>query len=367
MRPQFRVHSVKRPSFGLILVCSLASLYLCPGTCLGLAGEERHIVQLCREVGKGVVNVSSTSMSADFSLAPLPSKGSGSGFIIDHLGHVLTNLHIISDVRSIEVTLFDGRNWPARLMGADPETDLVVLEILAPEGEIEGMSPLALGTTSELMPGQTAFAFGDPFGLGYQVYEGVICSPLRSVSTADGRIIDSIIQSDIVIHSGNSGGPLVDSSGRVLGINTMIFNPPRESLNVGFAVSAEVIQRVALQLISTGRVARPWLGARLLAVTPPLAGVLDLPVGKGAMVMKVTPKGPAALAGMRGGDSEVRLGNRLYRVGGDIIVDINGEPVDSDIAVIRILQKRKPGDEILVSCYRGERRLRLKVRLEERP
>jgi S1-C subfamily serine protease len=367
MRPQFRVHSVKRPSLGLILVCSLASLCLRPAMCFGLAGEERHIAQLCREVGKGVVNVSSTSMPADFSLAPLPSRGSGSGFLIDHLGHVLTNLHIMRDTHSIEVTLFDGRNWPARLMGTDPETDLAVLEILAPEGEIAGMSPLALGTTSELMPGQTVLAFGNPFGLGYQVSEGVICSPPRSVSTPDGRIVDSTLQSDIIIHSGNSGGPLVDSSGRVLGINTMIFSPRGESLGVGFAISAEVIQRVAPQLIATGRVARPWLGARLLTVTPTLAGVLDLPVGKGAMVMEVTPKGPAALGGMKGGDIEVRLGNRLYRVGGDIIVGINGDPVDSDITVIRLLQKKKPGDEILVSCYRGERRLRLKVRLEERP
>jgi S1-C subfamily serine protease len=253
------------------------------------------------------------------------------------------------------------------LVGADDLTDIAVLEILAPQEVLAAVPPLPLGITKDLKVGQAAFALGNPFGTGPTVSAGVIHAPRRSVSTPSGRLIDSVIQTDISIHSGNSGGPLIDSSGRVIGINTLIFGDPRELLGLGFALSSEVVQDVASQLTTTGRVSRPWLGAKLQAVEPALAGILGLPVERGAMITDVVEKGPVDRAGMRGCNKELRLGNRRYPVGGDIIVAIDGEGVESDAAVIQVLSRKKPGEEVLVSFYREERLRRFRVRLEEKP
>jgi len=349
-----------------VLLYVLFAVFLNPLSCMGFAADEEYTVRLCNKLSKGIVNVTSTTVALESYLAPVPHKGSGSGFILDHLGHILTNHHVISDVHSIEVVLSSGRKWPARLVGTDSETDLAILELRAPEKELESLVPMQLAATKPDI-GRKAFALGNPFGTGYTVSQGVISAIERSISRPDGRVVHGVIQTDISINSGTSGGPLVDSSGRVIGVNTLIFSPLKHIPGVGFAISFETVEWVASQLISKGYVARAWLGADLQNVTPALAKLLDLPVEKGAIVINVTQGGPADKAGIKGGEKELRLGNRLYPVGGDIIVAIDGEEVKSDIAAIRILLTKGPGEEVLVSIYRGKRLKRLKVRLEKRP
>ncbi len=333
---------------------------------MGLTADEQHTVKLCKKLSKGVVNVTSTAVALDSYLDPVHHRGSGSGFILDHLGHILTNHHVISDTHSIEVILADGCKWPARLVGTDSETDLAILELRAPQKALESLAPMQLAAT-KLSIGQKVFALGDPFGTGYTVSQGVISSLGRSISRPDRLVVHDAIQTDISINPGTSGGPLVDSSGRVIGINTLIFSPSKHIPGVGFAISFETIEWVAPQLISKGYVARAWLGANLQNVTPALAKLLDLPVEKGVIVINVTPGGPAAEAGIKGSEKDIRLGNRLYPVGGDIIVAIDGEEVKSDNAAIRILLTKEPEEEVLVSIYRGDRLRRLKVRLGKKP
>lgn len=345
-----------------------AVLLMSPLPCKGqgLMADEQHTVKLCKRLSRGVVNVTSTTLGPGFYLDPVPHKGSGSGFILDYLGHVLTNYHVVSDVHSIEVILSNGCKWPARLVGTDSETDLAILELRAPQRELESLAPMQLAAT-KLGIGQKVFALGNPFGTGYTVSQGVISSLGRSISGPDGSVVQDVIQTDISINPGTSGGPLVDSSGRVIGINTLIFSPSRHIPGMGFAISFETIEWVAPQLISKGYVARAWLGASLQNVTPALARFLDFPVEKGTIVINVTPGGPAARAGIKGSEKELRIGNRIYPVGGDIIVAIDGKEVKSDAAAIRILQAKEPEEEVLVSIYRGDRLRRLRVRLGEKP
>ncbi len=333
---------------------------------LAITSQEQHRVNLCKRISTGVVNITSRALPPDFYMAPLPHRGSGSGFILDRLGHVLTNYNIICDIHSIEVVLSDGRKWPASLVGHDTKTDLAVLELQAPQRELKSLSPMHL-CTSRPRIGQDVFALGDPFGTGYTASKGIITSIGRTVSTPDGLVIYDVIQTDISINRGDSGGPLVDSSGRVIGINTLMFTPSSQIPGLGFAIPSETIKWVASQLISRGYVIRPWLGVDLQTVNPTLARFLDLSVKSGAMVIKVVPGGPAAEAGINGSDKILRLGNRIYPIGGDIIVGIDGKKVCSDVDVIRILLTKAPRDEVLVSVYRRGRIRRLKVRLEKRP
>lgn len=350
-----------------VLFFSLCWHIFCSASAFGSTGEEQQIVQICQRIGKSVVNITSLAVTQDTALAPFPPRGCGSGFIIDYQGHVVTDAHIISDIHSIEVTFNDGRKWPARLMAVDPDTDIAVLQVLAPPKELGEFPPLSLGITKGLSPGRSVITLGNPFGLGYTVSCGVLQCPVRSIATPDGRVVDLVLQTDIPINSGNAGGPLVDLSGRAIGMNTMIFNPGGEFLGVGFAISSEIVQNVVSQVVSRGRILKPWLGVKLSAVTPPLARVLNLPVTNGAMVTDVIQGGPAARVGMEGSKKELRLGNHIYPVGGDIIVAIDGKPMDSDVAVIRFLQTKEPGSDIQISFYRDQQLKTVKLRLEQRP
>ncbi|MGQ9745908.1 MAG: S1C family serine protease [Dissulfurimicrobium sp.] len=352
------------PVFFLIPLCWHI---FCSTSAIGFTGEGQQITQLCQRVGKSIVNITSLAVTQDMALAPFPPKGCGSGFIIDYQGHVVTDAHIISDIHSIEVTFNDGRKWPARLMAVDPDTDIAVLQVLAPPKELEKFPPLSLGITKDISPGRAIIAFGNPYGLGYTVSCGVLQGPVRSVATPDGRVVDLVIQTDISINSGNTGGPLVDLSGRVIGMNTLIFTPTGQSSGTGFAISSEIIQNVVSQVVSKGKILRPWIGVKLSAVTPVLARVLNLPVEKGVMVTDVIQNSPAARAGMEGSKKELRLGNHIYPVDGDIIVAIDGKPMDSDVAVIRFLQTKEPGDDIQISFYRDRQLKTVKFRLEQRP
>ncbi len=308
----------------------------------------------------GVVNVVSATLNTTDLLQPAPQKGSGSGFVIDNLGHILTTMTILSDLRSIEVTFFDGQQWPARFIGYDPETTMAVLEILAPDQVKQAFLPLPFVKSRDVLPGQNVYALGNPFGQGVFISKGIVAGDVRSLLTEHGSIIDLVVQTDAAIGSQNEGGPLLDSYGRVVGMNTLIFG---KNSRLGHAVSSEILQNIASQIISTGKVSRPWLGIKVVSINIALANVLRLPVKKGVLVTELIKESPAQKAGIVGGSKELRLGNRIYTTGGDIIVAVDGQQISSDTALLRILQTKQPGDTINIGVLRDGKIKDIKVKL----
>ena len=350
--------------------------FVCAALCL-LSGWQAESVSaaepkavntgsLYERVCKAVVNVTSTVISKPYAMATASVKGNTSGFVIDKMGHVVTSASGLSDLRSIEVGFVDGQRWPARLLGVDDETDLAILEILAPNSNKETFGVLSLAATSDLAPGQTVLTFGNPDGIACEVSRGILMSPVKSVAKPDGTVLDLVLRTDAAVSYFNMGGPLVDTNGRVLGIISLAFTPANQPATSGFAISSEVIQNVASQLVSRGHIRRPWLGATLISITPSLAKALNLPGEIGAMVTDITPNGPAAKAGIKASDRELRIGNTVYRVGGDIIIAADKTTIRSDKAFLRFLQGKEPGDTIELTVYRDKKLSTVKVKLGDK-
>lgn len=321
---------------------------------------------LYERICKGVVNVTSTVISKPYAMATASLKGNSSGFVIDKMGHVVTSASTLNDLRSIEVGFVDGQRWPAKLLGVDDETDMAILEILAPNSNKEGFGALSLAATSDLAPGQTVLAFGNPDGIACEVSRGILMSPVKSVAKPDGTVLDLVLRTDAATSYFNMGGPLVDTNGRVLGIISPAFTPAGQPPITGFAISSEVIQNLASQLVSRGYIRRPWLGATLISITPSLAKALNLPGEIGAMITDITPNGPAAKAGLKASDRELRIGNMVYRVGGDIIIAADKTTIRSDKAFLRFLQGKEPGDTIELTVYRDKKLSTVKVKLGDK-
>ncbi len=347
---------------GGLLIISLL-IFVTVAVFPGMASGDRHTVKLLQKLGRGVVAVNSLPTSSRDLFSPVPHKGIGSGFIIDRKGHVLTTMDALVDLYSIEVTLAGGARWPASLKGMDEKTRLAVIEIQSPPGVLARLTPLVFDTKRLPETGQDTLALGRTILARPVAAKGIIGAVDRSVATSNGTIMTEILQTSFVIAPGLNGAPLFDSSGRVIGVCTRMFTPSPMASGAGFAIPAEIASWVSSQVIENGGVKRAWLGIGLQAIGPALQNLLDLPVSKGVMVTKVTPGGPAYKAGLRAGNKTVRMGNRILRVGGDIMVAINGAPVASEADVLRILRHKKPGDEILVSIYRGDRLRRLRVKL----
>jgi len=319
--------------------------------------------------GPAVVNITSRSYAYDFFLRPVPQEGTGSGFLYDTEGRIVTNYHVIENAEELSVTLADGEVYPATIVGVDPSNDLAVIRIEAdnlPE-------PVALGDSDNLRVGQFVVAIGNPFGLERTLTVGVISSLGRVIKSPDGRFIGEAIQTDAAINPGNSGGPLLDLQGRVIGVNTAILSPSRASAGIGFAVPVNTVRRVVPQLIAHGRYPHPWLGVQLLDLTPERARAfrqigMKVPVEEGVLVIEVVPGSPADQAGIRGGDQIVRLGNALIPLGGDIITAINGGPVaDFQGLTVYLETQTQVGDTVEVTIIRDGEEQNVQVTLAERP
>jgi len=268
---------------------------------------------------------------------------------------------VVEGAERIEVTLADGTVVPAQVVGADPYNDLAVIQIDVPA---EVLHPVELGSSANLRVGQRAIAIGNPFGLDRTLTTGVISS-LGRIIESDGRPLGEMIQTDAAINPGNSGGPLLDSRGRVIGVNTAIRSGAE---NIGFAVPVDTVKRVVPQLIATGHYEHPWIGILAYAITPRLAQALDLPVDRGLLVAQVYRNSPAQRAGLRGGTSQVRVGNYRVLTGGDIITAINGVPVDSmDSLTVYLESKTQVGDTVELSVIRDGQTMTIQVELEARP
>jgi len=329
-----------------------------------LTDDEKNNVAIYQKASSSVVNVISTVITRDFFLNPVPREGSGSGSIIDNRGHILTNNHVIRDAQKLEVTLFDGSKWPAQLVGTDPDTDLAVIKINPP---LEKMKPLSFGDSKKLQVGQKVLAIGNPFGLGLTLTTGIISSLGRTIRSEVGTTIEDVIQTDASINPGNSGGPLLNSAGEIIGVNTAILSPTGVSAGIGFAIPVNTAKRIVSELIAKGFVSYPYLGAVVHTIIPQFAKALGLKSEKGAMVVEVTPGGPADKAGLKGANKQAQIGNFIHPVGGDIIIQADKSEVNEAEELIKYLRDRKIGDVVTLKIIRDGKIREVKVTLQERP
>ena len=322
--------------------------------------EEQNNIAVYKKGLPSVVNITSKSMTFNFFYGQVPQEGQGSGFILDKAGHVLTNFHVIADANRIEVMTSDKHHYKATIVGADKTHDLALLQITAPN-----LQPVTLSDSADLVVGQKVYAIGNPFGLNGTMTRGIISS-IRSIRGPEGSPIEDAIQTDAAINPGNSGGPLLNSRGEVIGINTLIATGGAEqSSGIGFAIPINTAKAVLGDLTKYGRVRRPSLGIISLAINADLADQMGLAAESGVLVQKVVPGGAADRAGLHGGNQQAYLGNMAILLGGDLIVDIDGSPINDTTDITAVMDKHQPGDFVTVTVFRGRKKLVLKVGLTE--
>ncbi len=295
---------------------------------------------------------------------PSPPKAQGSGFIIDKQGHILTNYHVVKDASRVKVTLHNGNILEAKVIGTDPDDDLALLKV--DSTKVSNIEPLPLGDSDAVKPGQMAIALGAPFGLEGSITVGVISGVNRTLSGIAERPLTNMLQTDAVITHGNSGGPLLNSKGEVIGINTAIEveSPFSGASGIGFAIPINTAKSALPSLLKGEKVKKPWLGIKGVAVTPELAERLELPVNYGVYVVEVMPDSPAEKAGLRGSGTD-RYGRPTF--GGDIITAVDGRKVTKVEDLVSYFNTKKPGDEVSLTVYRGNQTMTVKVILGEWP
>ncbi|MDW8270576.1 MAG: trypsin-like peptidase domain-containing protein [Anaerolineae bacterium] len=332
---------------------------------------QEQLVAIYEKAGPSVVHVRNQRAVVDFFGQVIPQGGTGTGFIYDTQGHIVTNYHVIEGAQALDVTLADGRTFPATLVGSDPVNDLAVIRIKTNETL---PPPLPLANSDELRVGQIVLAIGNPFGLEQTLTMGIVSALGRVIqSPENNRFIGEVIQTDAAINPGNSGGPLLDLQGRVIGVNTQIVSPSGASAGIGFAVSANTVARVVPVLIARGSYPHPWLGVRVLELTPSVATLLEqagmtMPVREGLLILETVTNGPAARAGLRAPQRVVQVGNTRVPVGGDVIVRINDAPIRTfqDLTVY-LETKTRSGEMVTVTVIRDGKEQNIRVRLGTHP
>ncbi len=321
---------------------------------------EAENVRIYKEASPAVANIVTRMVQYDFFFNAVPVEGAGSGFVIDTAGHILTNYHVVEGAQTIEVTLGDQSRYKAKYIGADTRNDIALIQISPGSRKL---TPLPLGDSRNLLVGQRVLAIGNPFGFQSTLTTGVVSSLGRTVQTSDTTYIDEAIQTDAAINRGNSGGPLLNSHGEVIGINSAIYAPTGTTAGIGFAIPINTARRVANDLITQGRVRRATLGAEGRAIWPGLADALNIPVEHGILIERVTPGGPAAQAGIRGGTRTVMAGLQQLTVGGDVLIAIDGKDIESQMDLNLLLNRAAPGDEITLTIIRDGKKMDVRVKL----
>jgi 2-alkenal reductase len=346
--------------------------------------EELLLINTYKRVNPAVVNIRVVKLidSEGLEMPEIPGhpdtpgepeefyqQGSGSGFVIDQDGHIVTNNHVVEGAEEVQVAFHDGTTVRAEVVGTDPDSDLAVIKVDVP---VDALYPVELGDSDTLEIGQRAIALGNPFGLRGTLTTGIISAlgrslPLGRASAVIGArfSIPELIQTDAAINPGNSGGPLLDSQGRVIGVNTA-YDP--DASGVGFAVPVNTVRRVVPRLITDGRYAYPWLGISGTDLSLDMVEAMDLPVQRGAIVLEVTQGSPADDAGLRGSSGTVRKTGRELRVGGDVVIAIDGQQVQQfEDILVYILRHTEVGQEVEVTIIRDGREQSAQVKLGERP
>jgi len=343
-------------------------------------GEDTNVVnQIYRHDGQGVAFIEATEAPEEPS-SPSPfspfgeeeeSRGggiaTGSGFVIDGEGHILTNNHVVEGATKITVKLGSSdATHTAEVVGTDPASDIALLKVQAPADQLD---PLALGDSSKVRVGDPVVAIGNPFGLDRTVTSGIVSALQRQIQAPNGFSIDHVIQTDAAINPGNSGGPLIDSAGEVIGINSQIETGGGGNGNVGigFAIPINTAREVANEIEQHGKVEHAYLGINGGTITPALAKAVNLPVDKGVLVAEVAKGGPADEAGLRGGSTEATIEGARFQLGGDIITEINGEPISSMEDLINAVNAAKPGEKMELTVLRHGETKKIDVTLGDRP
>jgi S1-C subfamily serine protease len=328
-----------------------------------LTDDESINVRIYRQASPAVANILTEATEYDFFMDPVPVKGAGSGFLIDKRGYILTNFHVVEGAQSIEVVLGDQSHYPAKFIGADQRNDVALLKI-DPKGK--NLVVLSLGDSGALQVGQKVLAIGNPFGFQSTLTTGVVSALGRTVQTGQNTFIDEAIQTDAAINRGNSGGPLINTHGEVIGINSAIYTPSGTTAGIGFAIPVNTAKNIASDLITDGRVHQAFLGVVTLPIGGWLGEALDLPVKEGLLVESAAKGGPAAVAGIQGGNRVAEAGMRRIAIGGDVIVAIDSQKVASQLDVNLALNHKRPGDSVTVTLYRGGKKMDVPVKLGER-
>jgi len=329
----------------------------------GLGADERNNIEVYRESSPAVVNITTKTLSYDFFMNEYPSEGAGSGFLIDDEGHIVTNNHVVAGAKSVSVAVGkDSKRYTATVVGTDDHSDIAVLKIKTDKK----LPFVKLGDSASLLVGQKVLAIGNPFGqFQNTLTTGVISSLGRTIRDQNNNELEDMIQTDAAINQGNSGGPLLNSHGEVVGINSAIIG--QAYLGIGFAIPINHAKEIVTALLRDGHVARPWLGVQMVTINAQLAEALRLPADEGALVVQLVENSPADRAGVHGPDRMAILGFQQFPIGGDLIVAIDGKPVASREEVIRAIDHHKVGDELKLTVYRGSRKMDLTIKLTDRP
>ena len=336
-----------------------------PSTLAAPPADAMSVNEIYERAAPGVVQIASTSRASDAFSGSSPSA-LGSGFVVDKAGHIVTNFHVVEDADEVRVSFSNRDTVGAELVGTDPSTDLAVLQV---DADASALTPLPLGDSDDVRVGDPVVAIGNPFGLDRTATAGIVSALQRLITAPNDFAIDHVIQTDAPINHGNSGGPLLNAHGEVIGVNTQIQTGGVSTGNVGigFAVPSNTVEDVVAQILQTGRVEHAYLGIAGRAVTDDFAETYNLPVEAGVLVEDVRSGTGAAKAGLEAGDAEVVVAGQTYVLGGDIIVAFDGEPISSTGELRDAIAAHKPGDKIKLRIYRDAKKLTVTVTLGQRP
>jgi S1-C subfamily serine protease len=317
--------------------------------------------RIYRNAAPGVVQVTSSIQSQD----PFSQEGQalGSGFVIDKLGHVITNFHVVDGASEVFVNFSGNDRMKAEIVGMDASTDIAVLKI---DANARALTPLPIGNSDAVRVGDPVVAIGNPFGLDRTVTSGIVSALQREIVAPNGYPIDKVIQTDAAINKGNSGGPLLNARGEVIGVNSQIESESGGNVGIGFAVPTNTVREVASELIDHGKIEHPYLGVRMQTIDEGLAEFADVPK-QGVLITEVVPGSPADEAGLQGGDSSVVVDGQTYRLGGDVILRVGGRTIESADEMQDVVTSKNPGDSLSLEIERDGSRETVTVKLGRRP
>jgi S1-C subfamily serine protease len=334
-----------------------------PASASGFSGDEQNNIDVYKAAREATVNITSVIYRENFFMQVYPSEGTGSGFILNGDGEILTNNHVVKGSSQLTVTLADKKVFKAKVLGTDPKDDLALIKIEAGRK----LPAMHLGDSDALVVGQKVLAIGNPFGFEGTLTTGIVSSLNRTIQTEASRALEGMIQTDAAINPGNSGGPLLDSHGNVIGINTAIYGP-QGNIGIGFAMPINRAKNMLEEFQKHGRISRPVLGIKEVWVTGDLAEMLELPNKGGLLITQVDRGSPAEQAGLHGPNDVVIVGGAYQlAVGGDLIIAVEGQPVTTRDALQKVMDRKRGGDILNLTIYRRGRTMDVKIKLDEAP
>jgi S1-C subfamily serine protease len=331
------------------------------------SAEGLSVNEIYRRSAPGVVQVEARSDPDPFDPFTQPGRSLGSGFVVDKAGHIVTNFHVVQGMSSVKVSFSNAESVQAEIVGVDPSTDLAVLKVDSPS---RALTRLPLGDSRDVRVGDPVVAIGNPFGYERSVTAGIVSAIGRTLMAPNRLAIDNAVQTDAQINRGNSGGPLLNARGQVIGVNTRIATGSEVeegNVGIGFAVPVDTVKNVYSQLIKAGKVEHAYLGITATSITPDIRRLFRLPAPRGLLIDAVEPGSSAAEAGIRAGTREVVVEGESWRLGGDMIVSLDGVEVATPEALRSVIARKRPGDEVELELYRGDRKLKVTLELGEAP